>query len=347
MRSETRRAFNQWLDRQAELNHADREVVRGEKAFTVEPTVAQKLNEKQQESSAFLQRINISPVLELKGNKLGLGVSAPIASRTNTTTTDRATKDPTTLDELGYECVQTNSDTHVTYNKLDTWAKFPDFQNRLRDVIVKRQALDRIMIGFNGTSIAATSNLGTSPLLQDVNKGWLHHMRQFDTGSHVLDEGEVEDDKIIIDPTSGDYKNLDALVFDAVGTILPSWSAEDSELVAIMGRDLLHDKYFPLINSDLEPTETQAADLIIAAKRVGGLPAFRAPFFPAGSILVTRFDNLSIYEQDGKRRRTIVDNAKRDRIETFESSNDAYVVEDFDYALLIENIQFGETPVGP
>lgn len=344
MRKETRVAFNQWLDRQAELNHEDREVVRSGKAFTVDPTVAQTLNDKQQESSEFLNRINIAPVTEMKGNKLGLGVSGPIASRTNTTTTDRATKDPTTLDEQGYECVQTNSDTHVTYGKLDTWAKFKDFQARLRNVIVKRQALDRVMIGFNGTSIAATSNLGTSPLLQDVNKGWLKHIRDYDAGSHVLAEGDEEANKIIIAAAGGDYKNLDALVFDAVGSLLPSWSAEDSELVAIMGRDLLHDKYFPLINSDLEPTETQAADLIIAAKRVGGLPAYRAPFFPAGSILVTRFDNLSIYEQEGKRRRTIVDNAKRDRIETYESSNDAYVVEDMDYALLIEHIQFGVTP---
>ena len=65
---------------------------------------------------------------------------------------------------------------------------------------------------------------------------------------------------------------------------------------------------------------------------------------PDNSILITRFDNLSIYEQENTRRRTIVDNAKRDRIETYESVNEAYVVEDYDYALLIENIQFGVTP---
>lgn len=347
MLNATRLAFNAYLNQLAALNGVSPDVVRAEKAFAVEPSIQQKLNNKQQESSAFLKAINIAPVTEMKGEKLGLGVSGPIASRTNTTTTDRATKDPTTLDAQGYECVQTNSDTHVSYAKLDMWAKFADFQTRMRDQILKRQALDRIMIGFNGTSVAAATNIATNPLLQDVNKGWLSHIRGFDTGSHVLDEGEVEAGKIIIAAAGGDYKNIDALVFDAAHNLLPSWAREDTELVAILGSDLLHDKFFPLVNSDLDPTETMAADLIIGAKRVGGKKSVQVPFFPSNSILITRLDNLSIYEQDGRRRRTIVDNAKRDRIETYESSNDAYVVEDFDYACLIENVQFGTTPGAP
>lgn len=44
---------------------------------------------------------------------------------------------------------------------------------RIRNAIVKRQALDRIMIGFNGVKRAKTSNRAENPLLQDVNKGWL------------------------------------------------------------------------------------------------------------------------------------------------------------------------------
>ena len=59
------------------------------------------------------------------------------------------------------------------------------------------------------------------------------------------------------------------------------------------------------------------------------------------------FAAICLDGQDGRRRRTIVDNAKRDRIETYESSNDAYVVEDMDYACLIENVQFGVTPPPP
>jgi Phage major capsid protein, P2 family len=78
--------------------------------------------------------------------------------------------------------------------------------------------------------------------------------------------------------------------------------------------------------------------MIVSQKRIGGLPAVSVPYFPANAMMVQRLDNLSIYWQEGARRRTIVDNAKRDRIENFESSNDAYVVEDFGAGCMVENI---------
>ncbi|MOA60462.1 Phage major capsid protein, P2 family [compost metagenome] len=53
---------------------------------------------------------------------------------------------------------------------------------------------------------------------------------------------------------------------------------------------------------------------------------------------MTRLDNLSIYWQEGTRRRTVVDNAKRDRIENFESVNESYVIEDLGCAAMAENI---------
>ena len=65
----------------------------------------------------------------------------------------------------------------------------------------------------------------------------------------------------------------------------------------------------------------------------------RAPNFPAGALMITRLDNLSRYYQEGARRRTIIDNPKRDQIENYESSNDAYVIEDYGLACLAENIE--------
>jgi P2 family phage major capsid protein len=347
MQTVTRAAFNRYLDQQAALNQVEAGDVRSGKAFTVEPSVQQKLIGKQQESIAFLKAINVVQVPEMSAEKIGLGMGSTLASRTDTTANDRATQDPSTLDNDTYTCKQTNSDTHITYAKLDLWAKFKDFQARVSNQIVTRQGLDRIMIGFNGTSAAAATNRGANPLLQDVNVGWLKHLRDFDGGSHVMAEGSAEDGKVIIAAgADGDYANIHSLIYDVKHNLLPSWAREDDQLVAILGSDLLHDTFFPLVNGDQVPTETQAAQLIMSAKRVGGLKATTVPFFPASSILITRLDNLSIYEQDGKRRRTVVDNAKRDRIETYESSNDAYVVESYDYACLIDNIQFGATPEG-
>lgn len=339
MRNETRELFNTYLDGQAELNGVDAGTVRAEKQFTIDPSIQQTLITKQQEASTFLQKINIVPVTEKSGEKLGLGVSGPIASRTNTAATDRAPVDPTTMDSTGYDCQKTNSDTFITYAKLDLWAKFPDFETRIRDNIINRQALDRIMIGFNGRSIAATSDKVANPLLQDVNKGWWQKYREFQAGARVLSTGKVANKVRVGTGANIDYANLHALVEDAKYGLMPSWAQEDDQLVVILGSKLNHDVFFPLINSNLVPTETQAAQMIISSKRVGGLAATKVPFVPANGLMITRLDNLSIYEQDGSRRRTVVDNAKRDRIETYESSNDDYVVEDFDYGCVVENIE--------
>lgn len=351
MKNETRVAFNGYLAQQAELNGADPESVRAGGKFSIAhesfaadtPSVQQRLIDAAGESSAFLNEINIVGVPELTGEILGLGVNSPIASRTNTNANDRLTKDPSGMTAKDFLCVQTNSDTHVRYAKLDMWAKFPDFQSRLSAAIVRQQARDRIMIGFNGVTAAATTDLAAHPLLQDVNKGWLQKYREYLAGAKVLDEGEVEDGLIIIDPTDGDYKNLDALIVDAKHSLMPSWARDDTELVAILGADLAHDHYFPLVNNNLEPSEKLSADLILSAKQVGGLQGAKVPFFPANSVFVTRYDNLSIYEQESGRRRAIIDNPKRDRIETYESSNDAFVIEDFDFGFLVENIQFGRS----
>ena len=333
MRNETRRLYNAYLDQVAKLNGVESAAEK----FTVEPSVQQTLETKIQESSEFLGRVNMVGVAEQMGDKIGLGVSGPIASTTNTTTTDRATRDVTVMDEQGYVCTQTNFDTHLTYAKIDAWAKFQDFQTRIRDAILRRQALDRIMVGFNGTSRQATSDFGTNQLLQDVNIGWLQKYRTH-ASDRVLAEVVAKSGKVTVGAT-GDYKNLDALVFDAINNMIEPWYQEDGGLVAIMSRDLLADKYFPLINTANPPSEQAALDMVISQKRVGGVQAVRVPYMPAGKIFITSLENLSIYWQEGARRRTVVDNAKRDRVENYESSNEAYVIEDYGFGCLVENIE--------
>ena len=335
MKKQTRLVFSQYETRLGQLNDTDNVA----KTFSVTPSVQQKLENKMQESSEFLSKVNIIGVGEQEGEKLGLGVSGPIASRTNTKDKERETRDLSTMDSTKYRCEQTNFDTHLSYAKLDAWAKFQDFQSRVANAILTRQALDRIVIGFNGVKVMATTDLAANPLLQDVNKGWLQHLRE-QAPERVL--GLVAagmPGKVIIGDVDGaDYANLDAAVTDAVNLLDP-WYQEDTNLVAIVGRKLLNDKYFPLVNTKQAPTETLAADIIISQKRIGGLPAARVPYFPDNAILITRFDNLSIYFQDGARRRRVVDEPKRDRIENYESSNDAYVIEDLGLAALVENIE--------
>lgn len=334
MRNETRKVFNDYLKRLAELSG----VPSAGESFAVEPSVQQTLENKIQESSEFLARINIIGVQELKGEKLGLGVSGPIAGRTDITARDRSPRDISTLDAKGYECVSTEFDTYLTWSKLDAWAKFPDFQARIRNAIIRRQALDRILIGFNGTSAALESDRTANPMLQDVNIGWLQKYRDH-APERVLDEVAEGSGKVTVG-ANGDYANMDALVFDAVNELIEPWYREDTGLVAIMGRKLLADKYFPLISQHAEtPSEAKALDMLISQKRVGGQQAVRAPFVPDNAILITSLENLSIYWQNGSRRRYVKDKPERKRVENYESSNDAYVVEDYGFGCLVENIE--------
>lgn len=341
MRKQTRFKFNAFMSRVAELNGVDTGDL--DKKFSVEPSVTQTIMTRVQDSSTFLTRINILPVRDMKGEKIGLDVSGSIASTTDTAGGDeRETADFATLDAEGYFCQQVNYDFHIRYNTLDLWARYQDFQTRLRDAIVKRQSLDRIMIGFNGTHRAKTSNRIKFPLLQDIAPGWLEKYRE-NAPSRVMNKVVAEDGSVVSEKVrvgaGGDYANLDALVMDATNTLIAPWYQEDPELVVICGRQLLADKYFPLVNQEQPNTEALAADLIISQKRIGNLPAVRVPYFPADALLITRMDNLSIYWQEDTHRRHMVENSKRDRIENYESINEDYVVEDYACGCLVENIE--------
>ena len=188
MRNETRLLFTAYVSQIALLNG----VADATTKFSVSPAVEQKLEEKIQESSEFLQSINIVGVPAQIGQKVGVTVTRPLASRTNTAGgTRRTPTDPTdTTDDGGYVCKQTNFDHAIKYAKLDAWRHKPEFQTLLRDVILKQQGRDRIMIGFNGTSAAAATDRVANPLLQDVNEGWLHKIRT-NAPDRVLDDGAL------------------------------------------------------------------------------------------------------------------------------------------------------------
>lgn len=333
MRKETRIAYNGYLAHVAKLNGVESAAVK----FNVEPSVQQKLETAIQEATALLGRINVIGVNDQTGEALLLGVNGPIASRTNTAAGNRRNpSDPSALSKDSYICKKTDFDSAIPYALLDAWAKFPDFQVRLTGSIAQRQGLDRIMIGWHGVSAAAATNPVTNPLRQDVNIGWLQKIR---TGApdRVLDEGGTAG-KVTVGAT-GDYKTLDGLVFDAVQMLDP-WHRSHPDLVVIVSRDLLHEKLLAAVEKGATSNqEENAAQEVVNRARLGGLPIVDAPYFPDGTVLVTTLSNLSIYWQEGARRRHLKDEPEYDRIADYQSSNDAYVIEDFGLVALVENIE--------
>ncbi|KFE50272.1 phage major capsid protein, P2 family [Pseudomonas syringae] len=306
------------------------------KMFSVEPTIAQELNEAITAKSDFLQRINIVPVTEIKGQKVFLGVSGPVTGRTNTTTKDRVAKDASALDSTLYELSSTESDVGLPYAKIDAWAKFPDFHQRYSAAVQKQIALDRIMVGFHGTHAAPDTDIAQFPMLQDVNKGWLQIARE-QIPQQVLKEGKVAG-KVTLG-VGGDYANLDALVHDTK-QMVDERLRDGGDLVAIIGSDLLAaDKAKLYAKQGDVPTEKERIEEAQVIATYGGLPSFSVPFFPVNGIVVTSFDNLSIYFQDSSWRKQTVDNPKRSRVEDFNSRNEGYVIEQLEKFAMTENVE--------
>jgi P2 family phage major capsid protein len=166
-------------------------------------------------------------------------------------------------------------------------------------------------------------------MLQDVAIGWLQKLRDHQP-SNVINGVKIG--------AGGDYNNIDAAVTDALQELVAEWHQEAPGMVVVCGRRLLNDKYLSLINSTDAPTERNALETMLINKALGGKPTITVPYFPANAFAITSLDNLSIYVQDGSRRRRIKDNAELDQVEDFQSANVDYIVEDYDKMCMYDGV---------
>lgn len=334
----SQRAVEQFAQLQADMAESYG-VEDASRQFTVEPSIAQDLNDAITARADFLERINVVPVGQIKGDKVFIGVNGPVTGRTDTKTKDRVARDVSGLDSNLYELADTHSDVGLPYAKVDAWAKFPDFADRYSAAVQKRIAQDRIIIGFHGTHAADDTDLVAYPKLQDVNKGWLQQARE-QIPAQVLSSGKVAG-KITMGK-GGDYANLDALVHDTK-QMVDEKLRDDGDLIAIIGSDLLAaDKAKLYTNQAGKPTEKERIENAQVIATYGGLPAFSVPNFPVNAVLVTSWDNLSIYYQESSWRKQTIDNPRRSRVEDFNSRNEGYVIEQLEKFALTENVEILE-----
>lgn len=308
--------------------------------YAATPSVAQTLNDKIiVDGNWLLNLVNVLGVGELKGEKILMGLTSSVTSRTDTSGSgERTPRNLIGLDNKGYELFPTESDVAITYGQIDAWAKFKDFAERYNRMVRRAIGNDRVKIGWHGTSVATTSDMVANPNLSDVNKGWLQLLREYNSGEQVV-TGTVGA-PIVLGGT--DFPNLDTLVFDCLNRI-EEQHRDDPDLVVMISRDIMQaakGAYFEAQGNT--PTEKEKLRERMVVETYGSLPAYVPPYFPAGTILVTSFENLSIYYQDDSWRRQIKDKPEKNRYENFNSRNEGYVLEHEGKASLIEGITFPE-----
>lgn len=343
MHSQTRQLINAYFTQVAKANG----VASVAEKFAATPAVEQQLEKEIQESDDFLGMVGFYGVDNQSGQKIGLLSNSSIAARTNTSGEgERVPTNPTDSGARGYKCEQTNYDTALRYDLLDAWRHRPEFQTIIREIIIRQQALDRITIGWNGESVAADTDRNANPLLQDVNIGWLKKL-EIEASTRFMTEGSTANQVRVGSGAGADYANLDELIHDVRGNLLGTWHKRDNRFKVITASDVSDEKFLPMVAAHANtPTEANAMDAILAARRLGGLGVVEPPNFPERTLMVTLLgannmgSNLSIYTQNGSRRRNIVDNPKKDQIEDFQSVNEAYVIEDLTGCAAVKNIKF-------
>jgi len=347
MENTTRPLFDQYIARQAQLNGVSTAAIAAK--FAVDPTVQQRLEAAAQESDSLLSKINVFGVNQQIGQKVLIGSKGPMAGVNNSTTTRRNPGDNGTLEPFDYLCRKVNYDYGISYQQMDAWAHQPNFQQLISTAMARQMSLDRIMVGFNGVKYSDPSDRAAYPLLQDCGVGWLQKIRT-EAPHRVISDVTVtsrdDDNKII---AKGTYGNLGAAVYDAKNSLMDEWHKRNPDNVVILAGDLLTTTNFPAINamSQTNPnTEQLAGQLIVAQERVANMPTFIAPFFPLNGVLITSFKNLSLYFQRGGLRRTIKEEPEYNRIATYQSSNDDFVIEDYGNVAFIDGITFAEAAGG-
>ena len=134
------------------------------------------------ESSEFLGMITVDMVDALEGEALRIAPPGLLAKRSAVNPTDPATRrqpnvaaDPTASK---YRCEFTEFDAGIGYAQIDKWAPLKNFPALYMAAVYAQVALDKLSIGFNGTSVAATTNPVANPNGEDVNKGWLQILKE-------------------------------------------------------------------------------------------------------------------------------------------------------------------------
>ncbi|MBT0322623.1 P2 family phage major capsid protein, partial [Vibrio campbellii] len=141
------------------------------KQFNITPVMETRLRQAIVESDAFLNRISNISVDQIKGQVIDVGDAGLLTGRVKDGRFMGA------LDQSGntYELTETDSGAHINWITMTIWANSGgkgQWMKLMNNAITRNFALDKLRIGFHGTSIAGeNTDPKANPMGEDVNKG--------------------------------------------------------------------------------------------------------------------------------------------------------------------------------
>ena len=294
------------------------------------------------ESVDFLSMITVEDVDQLTGQVVNVGNPGIFTGRKEGGRFIRKTG----VDGLEYKLSETDSGAALTWAMLSVWANAGDeneFFQRMQEFTNQSFALDMLRIGFNGVSVAKTTDPEKNPNGEDVNIGWQQFVKDFDENQIITDEVKLGE--------GGDYISLDAMASDLINSKIPAQFRNDPRLTVLVGADLVAAEQHRLYQAADRPTEKIAAQML--GTSIAGRPAIVPPFMPGKRMVVTPLSNLHIYTQRGTRQRKAEFVEDRKQYENKYLRNEGYAVEypemyaAFDEAgVTIGNVPPVESPSG-
>lgn len=283
------------------------------------------------QSSALLPQMTVMDVPYPKGQVVTVGEST---LRTGRSETGRFTKG-SGISGNTFQLAETDSCCIITWDQLVVWGNSGSqnqFFNMMNSTAVLNFATDMLRIGFNGTSVAKTSDPTKNPNGEDINVGWHQYVKNWQE-----EEGTKVQNRILTSPIQlgkgGDYVSLDAMGSDIIRS-LPVQYQNDPSLVVLVGADLVAAEEVRLYNQEDKPTENVAAQKL--SKNIAGRPAIVPPFMPGKRMVATSLKNLQILTLQNSRRRKAEDVGDRKQFENSYWRYEGYAVGDPDYYAAID-----------
>ncbi|EOZ1449215.1 P2 family phage major capsid protein [Enterobacter hormaechei] len=243
------------------------------------------------ESGWLINNITLRDVNAVSGNAINIGASELHTGRVHG---GRFRK---MLAINGTEFFLSETDTCARISYLDmshiyhTGAQ-GEFDKSVSAFFSQAYALDMLRVGFNGESIADTTDPEINKKGEDVNIGWHALAKNYRGGQQVLTT------PVTLGET-GEWKNLDLLANHLITELIAEPYREDPRLVVLVGAELAAKQRLKLFNAADRPADVDAAQMAVSS--VAGRFAFIPPFMPGKRLAVTTLDNLHIYTQSRTR----------------------------------------------